>query len=100
MYRPSEPMPAPATAGHRVKRVLFALVLLTATMAHTVPVSVIHAQEPASRLSRTFDIPPQPLSSALLQFSDDTNLELLFDAAMTRDMRTQGVSGNHTAEER
>ena len=100
MYGPSRPMSAPATAsGHRAKRGLLALALLTATMAHTMPVAVIHAQEPASTLSRAFDIPAQSLSSALLQFSDNTNLELLFDAALTRDMRTQGVSGNHTSEE-
>jgi iron complex outermembrane receptor protein len=63
------------------------------------PVAVGHAQEPASMTGRTFEIPAQPLSSSLLQFSGHTNLELLFDASLTRDMGTQGVSGTHSPEE-
>ncbi|HJU03900.1 MAG TPA: TonB-dependent receptor plug domain-containing protein [Nitrospiraceae bacterium] len=54
----------------------------------------ISAQEPT-----TFNIPPQPLSSALLQFSDATNLELLFDAEMARGLRSPGVAGAYSPEE-
>ncbi len=100
MFGPTQPMHTPTQASsNRISLSLLALFLVTITMAHTVPVAVIHAQEPAATTGRTFDIPPQPLSSALLQFSDNTNLELLFDATLTRDMRTQGVSGTHSPEE-
>lgn len=53
---------------------------------------------PASS-SRTFAITPQPLSSALLQFSSVTQIELLYDAAMTREIATQGVLGDYAPEE-
>ncbi|MGC3975771.1 MAG: TonB-dependent receptor [Nitrospira sp.] len=50
--------------------------------------------EISSAPSQRFDIAPQSLSSALLQFSSAAQIELLFDAAMTHDVRTQGVSGD------
>ena len=53
---------------------------------------------PASS-TQAFAITPQPLSSALLQFSGMTQIELLYDAAMTRDIATQGVSGEYAPEE-
>ncbi|MEW6246202.1 MAG: TonB-dependent siderophore receptor [Nitrospirota bacterium] len=57
------------------------------------------AQESSARGERVFDIPAQPLSSALLQFSDVAGLELFYDADMTRGVQTHGVSGVHTREE-
>jgi hypothetical protein len=53
---------------------------------------------PASS-TQAFAITPQPLSSALLQFSSMTKIELLYDASMTRDIATQGVSGEYAPEE-
>ncbi|HRC24878.1 MAG TPA: TonB-dependent receptor plug domain-containing protein, partial [Nitrospira sp.] len=61
--------------------------------------SFVHAQEPSSTVSRSFAIAPQPLSSALLQFSDATQIEVLFDATIARDLQTQGVSGDYAPEE-
>ena len=58
-----------------------------------------HAQEPSSTASRAFAIAPQPLSSALLQFSEATNIEVLFDATIARDIQTQGVSGDYAPED-
>ena len=60
--------------------------------------SFVHAQEPSSTVSRSFAIAPQPLSSALLQFSDATQIEVLFDATIARDLLTQGVSGDYAPE--
>ncbi|MBP8116631.1 MAG: TonB-dependent receptor plug domain-containing protein, partial [Nitrospira sp.] len=58
-----------------------------------------HAQEPSSTASRSFAITPQPLSFALLQFSEATNIEVLFDATIARDIQTQGVSGDYAPED-
>ncbi|BCA56581.1 TonB-dependent siderophore receptor [Nitrospira sp. KM1] len=53
--------------------------------------------EPLSDQSpRSFEIPPQSLSSALLQFSEATNQELMVDASLTQGLQSQGVSGEHT----
>lgn len=56
-----------------------------------------------SQLAQTeqarFNIPPQPLSAALVQFSQTTNLDLSFDAALTQGLHTQGISGVHTPEQ-
>ncbi|MCS6287695.1 MAG: TonB-dependent receptor [Nitrospira sp.] len=59
----------------------------------------VHAQERSSTASRSFAIAPQPLSSALLQFSDATHIEVLFDATIARDRQTQGVSGDYVPED-
>lgn len=100
MFGPRQPMHAPAPVScHRIRRHLFAFLLCLLSMAHAMTISIVGAQEPGSAAIRTFDIPPQTLSSALLQFSDSTNLELLFDASMTRDTKTKGVSGDHSQEE-
>lgn len=46
-----------------------------------------------------FDIPPQALASALARFGEATNLQLLYDAALTRGLNTEGVSGTYTPEQ-
>lgn len=61
--------------------------------------SPVHAQELPSTASRSFAIAPQPLSSALLRFSETTNVEVLFDATMARDLQTQGVTGDYLPED-
>jgi iron complex outermembrane receptor protein len=46
-----------------------------------------------------FDIPAQALSTALLQFSQITELKLFFDAALTQGLHTQGLSGLYAPEQ-
>lgn len=46
-----------------------------------------------------FNIPSQPLSTALRQFSQAANLELFFDAALTEGLRTPGLSGTYVPEQ-
>lgn len=100
MFAPIQPMHTPVmTSRHGVRPYLFTLFLCVMPMVHAVTGSLAQAQEPASATIRTFDIQPQPLSSALLQFSENTNLELLFDASMTQDIQTKGVTGAHSLEE-
>lgn len=46
-----------------------------------------------------FDIPPQALASALASFGEATNLQILYDAALARGLRTEGVSGSYIPEQ-
>ena len=71
------------------------LLFLNLLMLHTAPLASAQGPETPIASPQRFDIAPQPLSSALLQFSSMAQIELLFDAAMTHNLRTQGVSGDH-----
>ena len=63
---------------------------------------VVHAGfalETSAQPRIPFNIPPQSLSSALLQFSETANVELLVDASLTSGRESPGVTGTYTAEE-
>lgn len=86
-------------SGHIGRSSLFTLLLCAVLAAHAGIVPSVRAQDSAPAAIKNFDISPQPLSSALLQFSETTNLELLFDATMTQDVQTKGVSGDYNQED-
>ncbi|WHZ22178.1 MAG: Ferrichrome-iron receptor [Nitrospira sp.] len=46
-----------------------------------------------------FQIPPQPLGSAMTTFADQANYRLLIPSDMTEGIDTNGVTGRHTPEE-
>ncbi|WP_158240728.1 TonB-dependent siderophore receptor [Telmatospirillum siberiense] len=46
----------------------------------------------------SFDIPAQPLIPALVAFSDRSGLQLFFDSALARDLKSPGASGTMTTE--
>jgi iron complex outermembrane receptor protein len=46
-----------------------------------------------------FDIPPQPLGSAITAFADQANYRLLVTSDMTEGLSTSGITGRHTPEE-
>src|SRR5262245_51088516 len=60
-------------------------------------------QQQTTQLAQTeamrFEIPPQPLPPALVQFSQVTQIELFFDAALARGLYTQGISGTYAPEQ-
>jgi len=58
------------------------------------------AQSPASEQKKTSDynIPAQDLSGALRQFAETSKLQLIYDAKVTADKRSPGVTGTLTAE--
>ncbi len=85
------------------------LLLMTASLAMT---PAAYAQEapdvsgsPPAAVQATeseqlhFNIPPQALASALSRFGETANLQLLYDAALTRGLSTEGVSGTYTPEQ-
>ncbi len=48
---------------------------------------------------QNFDIPAQSLSSALLQFSENTGIKTFFSADVARDIQTPGLSGSYTPQQ-
>jgi TonB-dependent siderophore receptor len=61
--------------------------------------SLLLAQVVGQAGSKPFDIPPQPLAQALLDFSRATGVELFFDDALVAGLNSPGLSGNFTDEE-
>ena len=53
----------------------------------------------ADNASQRFDIPAGDLQSALLNFSQAVDLQLLYPADITAGLTTQGVQGEHSPEE-
>jgi len=67
--------------------------LLTVVLLFTV--AAAQAQGPAARLD--FSIPPQPLSSALIEYSKQANVQVLTSGANLENAKSPGVSGKLTA---
>ena len=49
--------------------------------------------------AQAFEIAPQPLSSALLAFAEQTGLEVLFDARIAQGKTSPGVQGSYAPEQ-
>lgn len=72
---------------------LLAVIGLVVAIAAVIPQGVL-ATEPLIE----FDIPAEPLDTALTAYGAATRMQLLFDADMTEGRRTNGVKGAFTAE--
>ena len=72
---------------------LLAVIGLVVAIAAVIPQGVL-ATEPLIE----FDIPAEPLDTALTAYGAATRIQLLFDADMTEGRRTNGVKGAFTAE--
>jgi len=48
---------------------------------------------------QAFDIPAQPLGTALVRFSEATGIQLFFDATIARGLQSPGVSGSMTRQD-
>ncbi|MGS1096517.1 TonB-dependent siderophore receptor (plasmid) [Aquamicrobium terrae] len=92
-----------AEAVLRKSRLMATLMVTTALVAVGVTYSLpVHAQTAtaAGQASRTsYSIAAQPLSSALVQFSNATGTQLFFDANLVRGKNSPGVSGSLTRGE-
>lgn len=77
--RPLAPVAAPAIDGRN------RLVLAQA-----------NSQSPQDTAARRFDIPAQPLSSALTLFGRQAGLQVAVDTALVAGLQTQGVEGSFT----
>jgi iron complex outermembrane recepter protein len=51
----------------------------------------------ADETSRTFDIPAQPLTDALLQYSEISGTKVFFSTALTKPLKSTAVKGRYSA---
>lgn len=83
------------------RRGLVARLLLTSAlgaMAATAPAAILPAMA-QEQSARSFDIPAQPLASALNAFGRQTGLQVSMAASVARGMSSQPVQGSLTADE-
>ncbi|WP_337842719.1 TonB-dependent receptor [Rheinheimera sp.] len=73
--------------------------LLSPCFALTAAVNLSVLAEPASPAQQHFDLPAQPLSSALLQFARQVNQPLLFDPALVTGLQAPAIQGPFLPEQ-
>lgn len=89
--RPSSPFHRPRGAS---------LLLALAMAGAALPAGTVLAAGAGSETqAQRFDIPAQTLSTALVEFTETTGIQLFFDAAMARDRHSPGVSGRMSREQ-
>ena len=90
-------------AGVRTALVAVALVAagIGPAAAQGVPSQIVSPDPSTAQASATqaFDIPPQPLGTALVRFSEATGIQLFFDATIARGLQSPGVSGSMTRQD-
>ncbi len=90
-------------AGVRTALVAVALVAagIGPAAAQGVPSQIVSPDPSTAQASATqaFDIPPQPLGTALVRFSEATGIQLFFDATLARGLQSPGVSGSMTRQD-
>lgn len=72
--------------------------LVEGRTAHRILLAQLAAAEESPE-ALDFQIPPQPLGSAMTAFADQANYRLLIPSHMTEGIDTNGVTGRHTPEE-
>jgi len=92
--------------GHGQRRVLASLAGVLGTAITTAPIAVAWAQGPSAGSElvqaserRSFNIPPQLLQSALVQFGQQSGRQVGADNSVLRGVGSPGVQGTMTAEE-
>ncbi len=81
--------------GCRIAAVLATTLLVAGLPALAQPVE----PETAQAIVQSFNIPPQPLAEALIQFGRQSGLQVSADSGVIRDMRTAGVTGTMTRDQ-
>ncbi|WP_213774033.1 TonB-dependent receptor [Bradyrhizobium sp. dw_78] len=77
---------------------MFALLCTTALIDLSGSPAIAQSQ-PGTATAQSFDIPPQPLSQALVRFSKVAGLQLFFDTNITRGVNSPGVQGTLSQSE-
>jgi len=73
------------------------LCLSAASVPFAVPATAAATASPESTLILHFDIPPQPMATALAAFTSASKVQLVYTDAAVRDLRSPGVSGDMSA---
>lgn len=82
----------------RKSRLVLSLLMTSALTA----VAAVHAHPASAQATAqqaSYDIPAQPLSRALVRFSNATGLQLFYDATLVRGRTSPGVSGSMSRQE-
>jgi iron complex outermembrane recepter protein len=87
--------------GRAVRRRLgvWRVFLTTMALGVVTAASVASAQPSVAQATRTFDIPAQPLTDALVQFGHQSGLQVAADGTVAASVRTQAVRGTYTPSE-
>lgn len=85
------------------KTVLMAALLTTTCLSIMHPALARTADQPSEQLAqalapRAFDIPAQPLGSALTAFGQQSGMQVSVDAVLVRDIRAPAVTGTMTPD--
>ncbi|MCG8543254.1 MAG: TonB-dependent receptor, partial [Alphaproteobacteria bacterium] len=67
--------------------------------ATALPTLAQAASQPQATTPRAFNIPPQPLSSALTEFGRQAGLQIAVDSNLVAGVRTEGAQGDYTPEQ-
>ncbi len=78
---------------------LLALTITTATISVPTVADRAFAQASGAAAKTRFDIRPQPLAQALIQFSNATGVQLFFNADLARGVSSKGAQGALTRKE-
>lgn len=82
---------------HLIRRTAFSLAI--ATTATFTPTTVVSAADSTQGASRSFNIAPGPLDSALTRFADQAGLRLMVASEVLNGQQSQGLRGQFSASE-
>lgn len=82
---------------HLIRRTAFSLAI--ATTATFTPTTVVLAADSTQGASRSFNIAPGPLDSALTRFADQAGLRLMVASEVLNGQQSQGLRGQFSASE-
>ena len=90
-----------AERRHGGRRLLTTMAIAVTSSLALMPVSIASAQQSTPRVAnaRTFDIPSQPLASALNAFGRQSGLQVTLAAATSQGLRSAAVSGTLTVDQ-
>lgn len=83
----------------KVRHELGALRLFLMATAAVVPTIILAPTAQAQSAATQFDIPAGPLSPALAAFARQADIEMAYDAGLTRGVSTRGLQGRYGASE-
>src|SRR5688572_23255540 len=78
---------------------LIVSLMTTTALCVAASASLVWAQPSGAQSTRSFNIPPQPLADALVQFGYQSGLQVAADGGLAASARSPGVSGNYAPAE-
>ncbi|MGD7034056.1 TonB-dependent siderophore receptor [Methylotuvimicrobium buryatense] len=85
--------------GSRAKFAFGLCSVAAGLLAGSIAAPAVASETPAFASPQSFDIPSQPLDSALTELADRAGLKLLYHADTARQARSHKVTGNYTPQQ-